>query len=208
MGSNHYNNIAFLYDLLSRVLGKSYRKSKHAFLEKINKGDKVLYIGGGTGENLPEILERSGERGMVIYMEASSQMIEKAKMRIPSSLKSQIQFLHQSDFLQIPLENFNLVLTQYFLDILPDKEISKLFETINIRTDRNTEWIFVDFFEVKGKRWLLGLMIRFFQIFTGNLRKDLPQYDRHFNLQGWEINQKQSFDKGFIQAWLLKRDNL
>lgn len=205
MGSNHYNNIAFLYDLLSRVLGKSYRKSKHAFLEKINKGDKVLYIGGGTGENLPEILQRTGERGMVIYMEASSQMIEKAKMRIPSSLKSQIQFLHQSDFLQIPFENFNLVLTQYFMDILPDKEICKLFEAINIRTDRNTQWIFVDFFEVKGKRRLLGLMISFFQIFTGNPRKDLPQYDRYFNLQGWEINQKQSFDKGFIQSWLLKK---
>jgi hypothetical protein len=203
--SKTYNHIAFIYERISLLLGPSYRNSKNAFLGNIKGGDKVLYMAGGTGVNLAEILERVGKTGRVIYVEASSQMIELAKKRIPPNLDSQIQYLHQSDFGQLPMEKYDFVLTQYFLDILPDKEISRLFEALELRTERNSKWIFVDFFEVKGKRWLLGLMISFFQIFTGNPRKDLPKYSRHFSFYGWKITQEQTFDRGFIQAWQLEK---
>lgn len=166
-------------------------------------------MAGGTGVNLAEIVERVGKDGRVVYVEASSRMIARAKKRIPAPLSSQVIYLHQSDFFQLPKEKYDFVLTQYFLDILSDKDISGLFEAIELRTDSNSHWIFVDFFEVKEKKNLLYLMISLFQIFNLNPRNDLPQYSRHFSFYGWKIKQEQSFEKGFIQAWhLVKRNPL
>ena len=205
MKKNQYNHIAFVYDHLSLVLGKSYRESKNAFLEELKDGDKVLFLGGGTGKNLTSILPRIGETGKVFFVEASSRMIEKAMEKVPSIFHSRIVFLHQSKFSAIPGEIFDFVLTQYFLDILPDKEIHQLFESVNLRSHKNTKWIFVDFFETKGKRWLLNLMVYFFRIITRNPRKDLPVFDRYFGQYGWNISQKKIFDQDFIQAWLLRK---
>lgn len=207
MGTNSYNRIAFLYDTLSWLLGPSYRKSKYVFLANIKSGDRILYLGGGTGVNLPEIAAKVGKEGRVVYVDSSSRMIEKAKKRMPPELSSQIQYLNQSDFCQLPREKFNFVLTQYFLDNLPDQEISRLFEAIDSRSLRNSQWIFVDFFEVKHKKCLLEMMIFLFHIFNLNPRKNLPNYSLHFGIYGWKITQKESFDKGFIQAWHLVKDS-
>lgn len=206
MRDNRYNFISLFYDRLSLLLGKSYRESKYSFFDEICEGDKVLYLGGGTGENLSPILNRIGKNGQLVYMDASSRMIRKAKRRVPGSLKHQILFLHQSEFSKIPFEDFNLVLTQFFMDILPDSAIQVLFQEIDKRTDNHTKWIFVDFFEVKGKRWLLSLMVVFFRIFTQYPRKNLPDYFHYFEFYGWKISQKKLFKKGFIQAWLLKKE--
>jgi len=205
MKGDSYDPIAPYYDFLSLVLGKSYRNSKSAFLENLDIGNQVLYIGGGTGGNLAEISDRIGETGKVYFMEASAKMIEKAKNKLPPTLKSRIIFLHESDFATIPLETFDVVLTQYFLDILPDSNIHKLFKEIGRRTHDHSRWIFVDFFEVRGKRWLIQLMIHFFRVFTGNPRKDLPDYGYYFENYGWGIHERKSFDHRFIQAWLLKK---
>lgn len=205
--NNSYDKISIFYDALSRGLGKSYKRSKLRFLRKIKEGDKVLYLGGGTGENLAQIMDRVGETGKVFYIEASSEMLKRAKKRISVNLRSRIVFLHQSQFSEIPLENFNIVLTQYFLDILPDRDIDELFQEIASRVECSTQWIFVDFFKTKEKRWLLPLMVVFFRVFTGNPRKNLPDYQKHFVDHGWHILQKEAFDSGFIQAWLLKRKN-
>src|SRR5690554_1216795 len=83
MKADPYDPIASYYDFLSQALGKPYRESKTLFLEMLEEGDKVLYLGGGTGRNLPVILERIGESGKIIYIEAASRMIEQAEKSIP-----------------------------------------------------------------------------------------------------------------------------
>ena len=208
MKADPYDPIASYYDFLSQALGKPYRESKTLFLEMLEEGDKVLYLGGGTGRNLPVILERIGESGKIIYIEAASRMIEQAEKSIPLNPGSRVIFLHQSDFSAIPLESFDVVITQYLLDILPDEDIDQLFQQITKRTDKRSRWVFVDFFEVSGKRWLVKLMIRFFRFFTGNPRKDLPNYEDYFIKNGWQIYDRKSLDKGFIQGWLLKRTEI
>lgn len=201
----NYDPLAPYYDFLSNILGKAYKDSKLLFLDRLKNGDQVLYIGGGTGANLPRILERIGRTGKVYYMEASSQMIEKARKRVKPEQLFRIVFLHQSDFSKIPIETYDVVLTQFFLDILPDDEIKELFQELDKRLSPNTRWIFVDFFPVSGRKWLIKIMIWFFRLSTGNPRKDLPDYARYFGYYGWEVEEKKSLSGGFMQAWLLKR---
>lgn len=203
---NNYDPIAFFYDGFSRLLGKEYQKSKFTFLEEIKENVQVLYLGGGTGVNLILLLKQVGEGGKVYYVEASSKMIQRAEKRIPSSLKNRVIFLHQRDFSEIPHIKFDWLITQYFLDILPGEEIHLLFQALTARSEKDSQWIFVDFFEVQGKKWLIKLMIGFFQFFTHNPRKNLPDYIYFFKEYGWETREKKLIKKGFIQAWLLARE--
>ena len=205
MKRNPYDQIAEVYDPLARILGSSYLNSKYLFLEEINAGDKVLYLGGGTGINLPLIVEKIGEKGKVVYMEVSGEMIKKTKSRISVPLLPRVEFLQQGDFSKIPKEKFDTVLTQYFLDILSDEEIHRLFQNINPRINEKTQWIFLDFFNTQKKRVWIKLMIGFFRLFAGNPRKDLPDYLGYFESYGWRIKKTKSFEKGFIQSWLLER---
>src|SRR5690606_14738163 len=156
-----------------------------AFLGEIKENSQVLYLGGGTGANLIPLLDRIGEEGKIFYIEASSKMIKGAELKIPASLKRRVIFLHQSDFKEIPHIEFDWLITQYFLDILPDEEIHILFQALSVRSGKNTQWIFVDFFEGQGKDWLVRIMIWFFQAFTDNPRKNLPDYYCFFNKYGW-----------------------
>lgn len=205
MKGHSYDPIAPLYDFLSRVLGKPYQNSKSIFLDKMGRGNKVLYLGGGTGANLPFILEQIGPKGSVFYVEASAKMIRKAKGRVKPDQLPQIRFLHQSDFSRIPLRTYDVILTQFFLDILPDHEINRLFEEVGRRTDSSSQWIFLDFFPIVEKKRLIRLMIAFFRGTTGNPRKDLPDYTRYFESHGWKMEEKEMLQRGFIQAWLLKK---
>lgn len=132
-------------------------------------------------------------------------MIGKAKKRTTPERRSSVVFLHQSEFSKIPEHTYDVVLTQFFLDILPEDEIEKLFKELDKRVSPNTRWIFVDFFPVAGRKWLIKIMIWFFRLSTGNPRKDLPDYGRYFRNYGWEIKEQKWLQKGFIQAWVLKR---
>jgi ubiquinone/menaquinone biosynthesis C-methylase UbiE len=202
---NDYDPIAFFYDGLSRLLGEEYQESKFTYLEEIKENVQVLYLGGGTGGNLIHLLQQVGEGGKVYYVEASSKMIERAEKRIPSSLKNRVIFLYQRDFSEIPPIKFDWLIAQYFLDILPLEEIDLLFQALSARSGKDSQWLFVDFFEVHGNKWLINLMIGFFQFFTHNPRKDLPDYSYFFKKYGWEAREKRHFKKGLIQAWVLTK---
>lgn len=205
---NTYDALAPYYDFLTLILGQPYKESKCLFLDRLKEGDQVLYLGGGTGSNLPRILEGIGRAGKVYYIEASAKMIEKARRTVQPEQLSSIIFLHQSDFSKIPDHTYDVVLAQFFLDIFADCEIKKLFHELAHRTDLDTRWIFLDFFPVAEKKWLIQIMILFFRVATRNPRKDLPDYARYFRNYGWEIKEQKWLQKGFIQAWVLKKGDL
>lgn len=206
MKRQSYDSVAYYYEKLGLLLGRSYQDSKFDFLDRLKEGDQVLYLGGGTGVNLQELLDRIGSDGTVHYIEASAKMILRAKRRVKPEQLPQVVFLHQSDFAHIPLRTFDVILTQFFLDILLDQEIHRLFQEVEKRTTLDVRWIFVDFFSAKGKTWLVNLMIWFFRRTTGNPRKDLPNYAHFFYSWDWEIREKKARQLGFIQAWLLMKD--
>lgn len=121
---NVYDRIAWIYDPISRwVLGEKYSQSKYIFLDRLQRGSKVLILGGGTGENLPEIVQRVGEKGMVYFMEASSAMIHRSKRRFRPVLPTNIKFIHSADFSQLSNIKPDFILTQYFLDVLSDEQL-------------------------------------------------------------------------------------
>ncbi|HSI76839.1 MAG TPA: class I SAM-dependent methyltransferase [Lunatimonas sp.] len=202
---NAYNRIAWIYDRLSRwCLGRQFTQSKYRYLDSIRTGETVLILGGGTGENLPEIVERIGAQGRVYFMDASIAMIEKAKGRF-QSLPTNIQFLHSADLSLLNNLKPDFILTQYFLDVLDDKQLELLFNQLAEIGDKYTEWIFVDFYTIPKKRWLINMLIGLFRIVVDHPRRDLPDYKVFFDRWGWKEKETCSFKEGFIQAKVYRR---
>ncbi|WP_215224218.1 class I SAM-dependent methyltransferase [Echinicola shivajiensis] len=208
MEKNLYDRVVFFYDdLASLVLGKGHLESKRAFLDRITKGNNVLYIGGGTGTNLPEILEQVGEEGKVFFVEASQKMIDKAKKGVPDSLRGRVLFLKEDDFMKMPNHQFEIIITQFLLDLLTESDLEVLFDEVDKRCKRETKWIFTDFLDHPNRKILQYIMIWFFRLVTKNPRKDLPNYSKYFENYGWGIKSKMSFKKDWIQAWFCERTN-
>ncbi|WP_339903065.1 class I SAM-dependent methyltransferase [uncultured Cyclobacterium sp.] len=198
---NAYNFVAPFYDALATlVLGPRFHGSKWAFLDIILPGDTVLVVGGGTGANLPDILKRCGKKGKVIYMEASEKMLEKAKKRIPSDQQDRVEFIFRADFKLPEKYNFDIIVTQFLLDVLIDQDITALFEEVNQKVTSDSKWLFLDFFPVRDKKFLIRLMITSFGFLTQHPRKELPDYEGFFTKGGWVAAKEMSFEKGFYQA--------
>ncbi|MBI0401286.1 class I SAM-dependent methyltransferase [Cyclobacterium marinum] len=198
---NSYNFIAPFYDTLATlVLGHKFHESKWAFLDIIQPGATVLVVGGGTGANLPEILNRCGKEGKVIYMEASEKMIDKAFQSIPQDLQNRVEFICRADFKFQEKYNFDVIVTQFLLDVLTDKAIKELFKEVNKRVTPNSKWLFLDFFPLKGKSFLIWVMITSFGVLTKHPRKELPDYRVFFAKGGWKEAKVRFFENGFYQA--------
>lgn len=202
---NAYNRIAWIYDRLSRwCLGRQFTQSQYIYLDSIRTGQTVLILGGGSGENLPEIVEAIGAKGRIYFMDASSKMIERAKGRL-KPVPPNIQFIHSADFSRICTANPDVILTQYFLDVLSNEQLEILFEQLAEVGDKHTEWIFVDFYGIPEKRWLIRILIGLFRIAVDHPRNDLPDYAYYFDRWGWKEKKGCSFMEGFIQAKVYKR---
>lgn len=207
MEKNLYDSVVTFYDRMAMaVLGEGYQKSKWIFLEEIMAGDCVLYIGGGSGENLSAVLQKVGSRGRVFYVEASQKMLDRAKKRMGLEGGANLFFLHQAEFSELPLLRFDFVITQYFLDVLSDPQINDLFEELGKRTRTKSKWLLVDFYNNAKRRGMQFLMITFFRFMTKHPRRDLPDYDHFFKEYRWQKQKEKGFKNGWIKAVVFKKD--
>ncbi|MBD3628407.1 class I SAM-dependent methyltransferase [Cyclobacterium sp.] len=198
---DHYRLLAPFYESLSRLLlGNQFQASKTAFLHTIEKGDQVLVVGGGAGANMPELLRRCGEKGKVVYMEASASMMRQCRKGLDRDLLRQVVFIHASAFDALPDLKFDVVITQYFLDVLPDEQIDRLFGALQSKVGKHTRWIFADFYPLSSKMVQLKAMINTFRLLTRHARKDLPEYEGYFYKWGWQEMESMIYCQGFYQA--------
>ncbi|MDN3687896.1 class I SAM-dependent methyltransferase [Cyclobacterium jeungdonense] len=198
---DHYLLLAPFYEFISKkVIGSDFQQSKRTFLDQIQKGDTVLVLGGGTGTILPLIMEQIGESGRVIYLEASGTMIQRSRQQVDLPFSRQVQWIHSSRFEDLPLIKPDVIISHYFLDVLPDESIDRLFQEIEGRIHSQTDWIFADFFPTANRKGLLWGMITLFRLFTRHPRKDLPDYLSFFRKWGWEKVDFVPFQQGFFQA--------
>jgi len=113
-----YNRIASIYDLFG-ILMESKARQRALEIAAIQDGEKVLEVALGTGLNFVEILKRNCH-GWVEGVDVSAKMLEKARRRI-ARVGQKNYTLHLCDCRHLPFENesFDIVMSEYLLDILP-----------------------------------------------------------------------------------------
>ena len=113
-----YDRIASIYDLFG-ILMESKARHRALDLASIRNGEKILEVALGTGLNFFEILKRNS-RGWVEGVDVSAKMLKRAERRIAKTGQKNYS-LRLCDCRHLPFEDetFDIVMSQYLLDILP-----------------------------------------------------------------------------------------
>jgi len=146
-----YNWIAPIYDLFG-ILMESKAHQRAIDMAAIKNGEKILEVAFGTGLNFVEILKRNPQ-GWVNGIDVSMKMLERARKRI-SKTRQNNYTLYLGDCRHLPFEDgtFDILMTQYLLDILPVEDfIPILLEFRRVLKDGG-RIVLVNM--TKGERWL------------------------------------------------------
>ena len=146
-----YNSIAPIYDLFG-ILMESKARQRAIDMAAIKNGEKILEVAFGTGLNFVEILKRNPQ-GWVDGIDVSMKMLERARKRI-SETGQKNYTLYLCDCRHLPFEDgtFDILMTQYLLDILPVEDfIPILLEFRRVLKDGGR---IVLANMTKGERWL------------------------------------------------------
>ncbi len=194
---NDFNKIAWFYDFLKKIVyGNSTIKAEQFFLPKIKRGDSVLIIGGGTGE----ILESIAEEITIDFVDASPNMISRAQKR---KTKASVSFICGTKQ-DIPKEKYDVVITNFFLDLFEDDELSQIVEDLKQHCSRH--WIVTDFQNAKSSKTigkvLEWCMYRFFKLTTSIGAKRVADFDTLLKTKGMNVIASKSNYRGFVKTSL------
>ena len=194
---NRFNWIARSYDNLVRVVfGDVLHRAQMHFVNEINEADKVLIIGGGSGKFLHNLLKmKSGID--VVYVEASSEMIALARQQVADV--GRVCFIHGTED-DIPSQPFDVVITNFFLDLFTEDQIYPVIKKISRNLRVNGKWLMTDFENTKevSHRVVLSLMYQFFRI-TGSIdAKRLAKWRPVFVIEKLRLEEQEFFRNGFV----------
>ncbi|HLZ16342.1 MAG TPA: class I SAM-dependent methyltransferase [Cyclobacteriaceae bacterium] len=197
MRSNDFDKIAVVYDRLAKLIfGKSINESQKHFLPLIPSHSTVLILGGGSGWILPEIMkERPGV--YVCYIDASKGMIDLARKRIQSR---SILFIHGTEN-DIPAQQFDVVLTHFYLDLFPPDSLRAVIAKIKTTLLPGSSWIVTDFLnDAWWKTLMLTVMYRFFRWTCRIESNRLPDWNKALFESGGRKKNWKFFYGRFIET--------
>jgi tRNA (cmo5U34)-methyltransferase len=198
---DQFNSVARVYDALaSMVFGRSMWYAQTHYLHSLPRSGNVLILGGGTGWLAAELLRISDVK--IVFVEASSTMLALAEKKL-QKYRSRVQFIHGTE-LSIPRHaKFDIVITNFYLDLFKDSSLPKVIGTIIPSLERDTFWVVTDF--VDGKWWqnfLLWIMLKFFRATCNVEARRLPKWDKAIQAAGFRIVDESFFYGGFIRTVL------
>jgi ubiquinone/menaquinone biosynthesis C-methylase UbiE len=190
----NYDNIAGIYDLVSRLIfGKNIVKAQVCLLKNVPPGSHILIVGGGTGWIIDRLADEYPQGLKIDYVESSAQMVVLSQKRNHKS--NTVNFIH------LPIEDFTIdkqydvIITPFIFDNFKIDKLELVFSKLDSMLKANGLWLYADFVYDKfhGPLWqklLLKTMYLFFRITCGIETQELVIMDKYFAL-----SYKIEFDK-------------
>ena len=202
---DNFDRIASAYDSLARLFfGQSIKSSQVSVLHLIPDGSTMLILGGGTGWILDE-LDRYTSNSRIWYVDQSAKMIALASSR---SRVRDISFI-QGSINSIPRgQKFDVIITNYFLDLFPDLTLRNVLSVLSVSLKSGGLWLVTDF--VNRQWWhniYLFIMYRFFRLAAGIEASKLPPWEEQIAGLGLVEIEKKFFYGGFIKSGVYKKPN-
>ena len=201
MASN-YDNSAWFYDRLSRMIyGRVLIRSQVYLLQFIPAGSVILIAGGGTGWILEEIAKIHPSGLKITYAEISAKMMALSQKR--NAGNNEVTFINLPvEQIQVP-DQFDVVITPFLFDNFTEHTLQKVFTHIHQSLKSSGVWLNTDF-HLTGKWWqkfLLRSMILFFRIICRIESTKLPDIEKCFEQSGYAtINQKTFFGEFILST--------
>ncbi|MFY0599203.1 MAG: class I SAM-dependent methyltransferase [Cyclobacteriaceae bacterium] len=154
---NDFNRIAGIYDPIKNlVFGDKLDNASIHFLDRIQEGERVLILGGGSGKILKSITSNA----QITYVERSQVMIRYAKQ----NAKEGVVFVCD-DFMEFDSSvKFDWVVCPYLLDVFGLENLKLAVRKIHDLLEPDGKLMVTDF--QKGA-WYQNLFVRFMYLFFG-----------------------------------------
>jgi ubiquinone/menaquinone biosynthesis C-methylase UbiE len=195
----NYNNSAWFYDKLSRIIyGKALIRAQVYLLPSIPSKSKILLIGGGTGWILEEIAKIHSSSLAITYVEVAANMMEISLKR--NAGDNEVVFINDVIENVALQDDFDVVITPFLFDNFTEENLQKIFEHIDKSLKTGGIWLNTDF-RLTGRWWqkvLLKSMLLFFRLVCRIEAKQLPGIESCFEKNDYKIIQQKSFFEGFI----------
>ena len=207
---NDYNALAPFYDWLGHaVYFGAIGRSQKAYLSEIPKGLRILFIGGGTGFLLNDVLEASAPKELV-YIEKSQVMIEKSKRACKHVLKERVRFVHGTQLDIQEGEEFDVVLSFFFFDQFRFQTLSKIFLKLDSHLKEGGLWLWSDFIppEKWWQKFLMRTMLFFFELTTSLGTNRVYSVPEIMLKRNYRMEKESFFYRGFIRSVKLKKTSV
>jgi tRNA (cmo5U34)-methyltransferase len=218
--SKGFDHLAYIYDLMLWITsGNIIFKSQSALIKKLPYCSNVLIIGGGTGKFLYS-LGASVNTGHITYIDISQKMIRLSEKYIDKHLpgkKNEISFICGSIESIPPDAQYDLIVTNYFLDVFDKEELEYVFNKLYQHFSLNGIWYYTDFSinnkHVKGFRKTIYKMIvnclyTFFRFFCGISATLLLEVNQLFEEKKMIAKEEQFFAGGLVKtAFYVRQDS-
>ena len=162
-----FDAVAPVYDGLSRIVfGRRLERAQAVWLAQVSAGASVLVLGGGTGSLLGPLLARMP--GRVLFVEASGQMLARARRRIRrESLAERVDFQQGTEQTIQTGDQFDVILLPFVLDLFTETTIRAYMLPKLLSVLRAGGSVLITDFVRSGRSWQHGLirvMIGFFRL--------------------------------------------
>lgn len=201
---SNYDNSAWFYDRLSRVVySDALVRAQTYLLQFIKPGSSILIAGGGTGWILEEIAKRYSSGLTITYVEISANMMALSQKR--NWGYNQVTFINAPVEEARLTEQFDVIFTPFLFDNFKDDTLLKVFNHLNPLLKPGGIWLNTDF-QLTGKWWqnaLLRSMFLFFRVLCRIETSVLPDINSRFKAQGYSVVAEKTFFGEFIlsMAW-------
>jgi len=164
----------------------------------------VLTLGEGDGRFVTELIRRN-PAVHVDCVEASGQMIDRARARLPR--EAQVTF-HHADVRswQFPQARYDAVVTCFFLDCFSDETLSRLIPSIAASIRSGGAWLVAEFRQPpkgipawRARLWLEAMYF-FFRRTTQLEARRLPQWEVILNDLGARVGEITDRQGGLLRA--------
>ncbi len=196
----NYDNAAWFYDRLSRlVYGRQLTEAHRFLIPYIPAGAHVLIVGGGTGYVLDEITRQHPSRLIITYVEISARMTALARKRHWGDNK--VTFINCA-IEAVDLDQYEVIFTPFLFDNFRQAEFKALFDHLHCHLLPGGRWLNADF-QLTGRWWqpvLLKTMFLFFKLLGCVEVSQLPDIDQEFHDHHYQSIARQTFFGGFISS--------
>lgn len=194
--------------------GGILQRCRTAYLDAVTDCRHALLLGEGPGRFLTKLLQTNSQV-TVVCVERSAGMIRAARQQLHRCGldAARVQFVQQDALTWQPARtDFDLVVTNFFLDCFRSDELARLIPKITASATPAARWLLADFRlpEQGWQRWraraVLGLMYRFFRLATGLSATQLTAPDEFLEAAGFRCTERQLANFGLAHADLWRRE--
>ncbi|MAZ35865.1 class I SAM-dependent methyltransferase [Salibacteraceae bacterium] len=200
-----YDYIAPFYQFFSKlVFGDLLFEAQTLFLTKDLTPNKILIVGGGTGELLSFCLNQY-PAVRITYVESSKKMIELSKKKISRVDNARVDFQCKSIFDWESKMKFDAVLLPFVLDLFSELNCQKLIAKTKYQLESEGRLVVADFSNNTSsfQNLLIGFMYKCFDSINAVERNSLPDYESIFRMHNLKIEKDKKLGKKLYKDLLV-----